>query len=103
MDHNCHVEPIEKSVTPEEQGAADILTLWIGGMGCPTCATRVRNGLLTLNGVFHAEVDHLAATAVLLYNPHLVSVTDLAEAVAEAGAASNHHYEVLGILANTLA
>jgi len=100
MDHNCHVEPIQKSATPQEQETAEILTLWIAGMGCPTCATRVRNGLLALKGVVRAEVNHLGATAVLLYNPKLVSIIDLADAVAESGTASNHHYQLTGVLAS---
>lgn len=99
MDHNCHVEPIQKFVTPEEQETAEILTLWIAGMGCPSCATRVRNGLLALKGVVRAEVNHQGATAVLLYNPVLVNITDIADAVAESGSASNHHYQLMSVVA----
>lgn len=100
MSHNCHVEPTRKSPTLEEDVAASaLLTLKIVGMGCPTCAMRVRNGLLTLNGVVAAEVDHQMAKAVLRYNADLVSVIELVDAVAEAGIESNHQYRVAAVFA----
>lgn len=44
MDENCHVEPLQKTATPEEQQATTSALLAVGGMGCPNCAARVRNG-----------------------------------------------------------
>jgi copper chaperone CopZ len=67
-------------------------------MGCPNCAARVRNSLLGLKGVTEADVDHLTGTADVEFNPNLVEVSALLEAVAGAGADGRHRYRAFRLL-----
>ncbi len=93
MDDSCHVEPVNKTVTAAEQASAHEVLLWGSGMGCPNCAMRVRNSLIQIPGALEANVDHRFGTAQVVYNPELVSVRQLIEAVARAGGDGRHHYE----------
>jgi copper chaperone CopZ len=70
-----------------------IFTVW--GMGCPHCATRVQNSLLSVYGVIDAYVDHLAGMAWVVFNPDMVTPDRLVEAVAQAGEGSSHEYTAL--------
>jgi hypothetical protein len=38
MDEDCHVEPVQKIATAEEQQATTMIMLGVQGMGCPNCA-----------------------------------------------------------------
>ena len=57
-------------------------------MGCPNCATRVRNSLLSLNGVFGVDVYLNMAVAEVIYDREKIS----AVAVASAGNDGRHEY-----------
>ncbi len=92
MEENCHVEPIQKTTTVEERLKTNIAFLTVWGMGCPNCAARVRNGLISLNGVINANVDHIAGVARVIYNPDLATVEMLTLAVASAGNDGRHEY-----------
>ena len=92
MDEKCHVEPLEKTPTVEEQRTTTSALLVVGGMGCPNCAARVRNSLLALTGVVEAQVMLETGTADITYNPDLTDVPALLDAVAQAGADGRHHY-----------
>jgi copper chaperone CopZ len=98
MDATCHVEPLHKIVTDEEQQTTTLIMLGVQGMGCRNCAARVRNNLLALNGVIEAEVDHLAGTADVEFNPNLVAVPALLAAVAQAGNDGRHRYQAFRLL-----
>lgn len=92
MDGNCHVEPMQKIATAEEQQVTEWIVLGVQGMGCVNCAARVRNGLIGLQGVTEAKVDHVMATAAVKFNPQLVTLPDLYAAVARAGNDGHHEY-----------
>ena len=92
MSENCHVEPIQKIATPEENRNVEIALLTVWGMGCPNCAARVRNSLVTLNGVVDAYVDHMTGVAKIAFNPKLATVEMLTGAVAGAGNDGHHKY-----------
>ncbi len=92
MDEKCHVEPLEKTPSVEEQRTTTSALLVVGGMGCPNCAARVRNSLLALTGVVGAQVMLETSTADITYNPDLTDVPALIEAVTQAGADGRHHY-----------
>lgn len=98
MNHNCHVVPVEKIVTPEERENTEHLILIVQGMGCNNCAMRVRNGLFALRGVVHVEVSHLTAAADIIFNPDLVTQNSLFEAVANAGNDGRHSYQAISVL-----
>lgn len=92
MDDACHVEPVHKTAPAEEQKdkASAFLAVW--GMGCPNCAIRVQNSLISLKGVVDAHVDHMAGMAWVVYNPDLVQIPALIEAVARSGNDGRHEY-----------
>jgi copper chaperone CopZ len=92
MDANCHVEPVLKVITSDERKNLTTVGLAVWGMGCPNCATRVRNGLLTLTGVVEADVDHTTGVAFVEYSQDLVSMPDMLQAVAQAGDDNRHKY-----------
>ena len=92
MDENCHVVPVQKNATDAERQFESMAALRIWGMGCPNCAARVRNSLISLKGVIDAEVDHVSGTAQVIYNPALVQTQDLLTAVKQAGGDGRHEY-----------
>ncbi len=98
MDENCHVEPVQKIATAEEQQATTVMLLGVQGMGCPNCAARVRNSLLGLKGVIEAEVDHATGTADVEFNPKLVTIAALFDAVARAGNDGRHRYQAYRLM-----
>jgi len=99
-NENCHVEPIEKLVDESAFRTSQATYLSVSGMGCPRCAARVRNGLLTLDGVLLADVQLENGIAAAAYDPQRVTPEALTQAVAGAGNDGKHHYmaEVLKIL-----
>jgi copper chaperone CopZ len=92
MDENCHVEALQKTATAEEQQTTTSALLAVWGMGCPNCAARVRNSLISLKGVVDAEVDHTIGMAEVVFNPSLTAIPALIEAVARAGGDGRHEY-----------
>ena len=93
MDENCYVEPIYKNtVSGEALRKADSALLAIWGMGCPNCATRVRNSLLALEGVYGVDVSLNMALAEVRYDGKKVSTEMLVNAVSRAGNDGRHEY-----------
>lgn len=93
MEENCYVKPVYKDLAPAEQlQKADKATLIVWGMGCPNCATRVRNSLLSLNGVLGVDVYLNMAVAEVSYDREQISPTVFAAAVASAGNDGRHEY-----------
>ncbi|HSG42073.1 MAG TPA: cation transporter [Anaerolineales bacterium] len=93
MDDNCHVEPIYKdSVSAETLRNADNALLAVWGMGCENCVTRVRNSLLSVEGVFGVDVYLNMAMAEVRYDGKMVSPETLVNAVARAGNDGRHEY-----------
>ena len=93
MDQNCHVEPIQKTVLDSVLKNADTTLLAVSGMGCPNCAARVRNGLVSLEGVHHAETYLDTGLAEVYFDGGKVTPEMLIEAVA--GNDGRHHYEAV--------
>ena len=94
MDENCYVEPIYKGVVSADQlQKADTATLVVWGMGCENCATRVRNSLLTLDGVFGVDVYLNMAVAEVSYNQEKISAHQMVEAISAAGNDGRHNYQ----------
>ena len=89
---NCHVDPVEKTVSPASLRAADRAFLLVWGMGCPSCAMRVRNSLLRLDGVLAVDVDLERGLARVMYDAAQVTPEALPPAVAAAGHDGQHRY-----------
>lgn len=93
MDESCYVEPIYKNMTHADQlQKADKATLIVSGMGCNNCVTRVRNSLLSLEGVYGVDVFLNMAVAEILYDREKISPTEFVPAVARAGNDGRHEY-----------
>jgi copper chaperone CopZ len=95
MDQNCHVEPIQKTVLESALKNADTTLLAVSGMGCPNCAARVRNGLISLDGVHQADIDLDMGLVEVYFDGGKVAPEMLIEAVAGAGNDGRHHYEAV--------
>lgn len=93
----CHVDPVLKSVDPKLLDRSATAFLAVSGMGCPTCAARVRNALVTTEGVVEAEVDHGSGLAVVSYLPDAVNVDAMTRAVSSAAAGTHHTYEAVPV------
>lgn len=93
MDDNCQVVPIQKTITAEERRNIEMALLTVWGMGCPNCETRVRNSLLSLNGVVYAYVDHTAGIAGVAFNSEMVDIEMLIIVVSSAGNDGRHEYK----------
>ncbi len=78
---------------------ADRALLSIGGMGCSNCATRVRNGLLSVEGVYGADVYLNMSLAEVYYDSRKVSPDVLKDAVQRAGNDGRHEYHAVVIAA----
>lgn len=93
MSDNCHVEPIHKTVLDHVIQSADRILLSISGMGCQNCVTRVRNSLVTLDGVYDADVLLNMRVAEIYFDETKVSTEAIIQAVAGAGNDGRHHYQ----------
>lgn len=93
MEDNCHVEPIQKTISAEESRNVEMALLTVSGMGCPNCASRVRNGLLSLRGVVNAYADHTAGIAGVAFNHEIVNIEMLINTVARAGNDGRYIYD----------
>lgn len=91
---NCQVESeaLEKPFDPGRLDQAAVAYLAVGGMGCPRCATRVRNGLLALGGTLLAEVFLQEGLAAVACDPERAGPEDLVGAVAGSGHDGRHRY-----------
>lgn len=89
---NCHVDPVEKPLDRSALAQAEAAFLSVSGMGCPTCANRVRNGLLNLAGVLYADVLLQNGVATVAFDPRQVTPASLVTAVYESGNGGRHEY-----------
>lgn len=92
MEENCKVEPIYKTATVDQIQKADNATLAVWGMGCENCVTRVRNSLLSLDGVYGVDVFLNMALAEVRYDSKKISADALLSAVTSAGNDGRHNY-----------
>ena len=68
------------------------VTVRIGGMVCASCAQVIEISLADLDGVYEARVNLAAETAQIVYNPALVTASDIRAAIEDAG------YQYLGLV-----
>jgi copper chaperone CopZ len=98
MDDSCYVEPVKKSVSPVDYEEARMVMLAVDGMGCPNCATRIRNSLIRLDGVLETHVYHNLQLAEVVFDPRSTNPTDFVRAVLTAGDDGRHAYQARVIL-----
>lgn len=93
VPEGCHVEPARPRPRPHTKGPCALVQMDVRGMGCPACATRVRNALLAVPGVLDADVRLEAGLGSVLYDPIYTYSERLANVVFQAGRASHHDYQ----------
>lgn len=94
-DTECHVPEIEKPNDLEAPESAARALLGVMGMGCPTCATRVRNALLAEPGVLSVQIDLSHGLARVAYDRERTTERGLLDAVAAAGDVRHTYQAVL--------
>lgn len=87
----CQVQQIEPKKAPRGRVNASI-RLVIAGMGCPNCARRVRNALVSEEGVGDATVKLIPPVSHVLYDADRVTKERLIAAVGRAGVGTHHQY-----------
>ena len=75
--------------------ASERVRLDIDGMTCASCATRVEKKLSRVEGVEGSSVNYATEEATVVYDPALVEVDDLLEAVSAAGYSAHVHGEAV--------
>ena len=95
-EQKCHVDRIDIDVDREALEEAERRFLYVTGMGCPTCATRVHNALLGVPGVLAVDVD-LDSGMGEVWLDGLVSTDALLDAVIDAGSQTQHRYRAVPV------
>ncbi len=90
--HACHVDPVDKTVDPQRLSHASLVHLLVRGMDGPTCAMRVRNVLLRVDGVLAVDVFLEQGMATVRYDPAQVKPSALPDALATADESGHHRY-----------
>lgn len=85
MDGNYHMVPVDKPASPGDCEEAMMVMLAVDGMGCPNCATRIRNSLIGLDGVLEAYVYQSLQLAEVIFDPRSAGPMDFVRAVSSAG------------------
>ncbi|HOB18691.1 MAG TPA: heavy metal translocating P-type ATPase [Candidatus Methanoculleus thermohydrogenotrophicum] len=93
-------DPTKASLADLEQTVSDAgygvvhseVTVRVGGMVCASCARVVETTLADLDGVYEARVNLATETARVVYNPALVTISEIRAAIEDAG------YQYLGLL-----
>jgi copper chaperone CopZ len=88
----CVVKLIEKEVDAQQLAQAATVILRVRGMGCPTCALRVHNGLLAIEGVLAVEVALQYGLARVWYDAGRLQPQTLTELLPVVTADGRHHY-----------
>lgn len=89
---SCLVEPLHKPVNAQQLAQAETVFLLVRGMGCPTCAQRVRNALLQIEGVVAADIHLEFGVARVWYAPQVVHPETLGTRLLELADDGRHHY-----------
>ncbi len=90
---NYQVEPQDKPLDRDALAIPMFAYLAIIGMDCSKCANRVRNALLSLDGVLLEEVQLEQRIAAVVFDPKGITPADLADAVDGAGNDGRHYYQ----------
>ncbi|NIM95580.1 MAG: hypothetical protein GTO18_17925 [Anaerolineales bacterium] len=92
MSGCCGVDPFQKEPTAAEKSETIHIEFAVYGMGCGSCAQRVKNSLLRVSGVNDARVDYFSGLAQVMFNPEMTNTNELFQAVVRAGGDGKHNY-----------
>ncbi len=77
--------PLETGLREKASPEAKRIDLPVTGMSCASCASKVQDALLKLNGVESAEVNFAAEKATVFYNPSAGSVEEFIKTIKDLG------------------
>ena len=94
---NCSHYASVADATRQEIGTrqlapAHCIYLLVRGMGCPSCAMRVRAALLSVKGVLTADVLLEQGVALVRYDSEQAIVDDMLNSVERAADSGEHKY-----------
>ncbi len=89
--------PVEPKTAPEGRVTRHI-KLVVTGMGCANCAMRVRNALVSVEGVASVRVSLVPPLCDVLYDGDRAVTEQLVAAVAGAGRGNHHEYRAKPLL-----
>jgi copper chaperone CopZ len=92
MDQNRQGEPMHMVAQPDDLSESRMVGLVVQGMRCISCETRVRDGLLALEGVVSADVDWETGLAFVDFIPAKTNVDTIRSVVSAAGNDEQYHY-----------
>ncbi|MBZ0291503.1 MAG: heavy-metal-associated domain-containing protein [Anaerolineae bacterium] len=93
---NDNIQAKDTLASALEEATTVYLSVW--NMDCPECARFLHEGLSQMHGVVLLEVFYRQGVAVVTYDPGLIGVRDIVEAVALIGKNRCHYYgaEIIG-------
>ena len=95
----CHLIEIPNHARGSEIEAASTVRLALSGLGCGSCAKRVRNALISTPGVVDAEVNLSAAQADVRYLSEQIGPVGLTRVVSRSGTGTHHRYRAVPVRA----
>ncbi len=91
--NTCTVQNLDEAVTGAGYGVLrETLQIRLGGIHCATCVATVEKALMSLDGVYSAEVNLTTNRAVVGYDPDTVEISRMKKVIVGAG------YEYLGFV-----
>lgn len=79
----------------DEQEHIRFARLLVSGMYCATCAVRIHDKLVMLDGVLKAQVDQLAGVADVIFDSNFITLPSLIRAVIQAGDEDRFTYQAV--------
>ena len=87
----CTVKDLDAAITGAGYGILrETVQIRLGGIHCATCVQTVEKALLSLDGIYSAEVNLTTNRAVVGYDPDTVDISRMKAVIVDAG------YEYLG-------
>ncbi|WAI01585.1 heavy metal translocating P-type ATPase [Methanogenium organophilum] len=91
--NQCSVQDLDAAITSAGYGVLrDTLQIRLGGIHCATCVVTVEKALMSLEGVYFAEVNLTTNRAVVGYDPDMANIPQMKRVIEDAG------YEYLGFV-----
>lgn len=89
----CTIQDLDTAITGAGYGVLrDSLQIRLGGIHCATCVATVGKALMSLDGVYSAEVNLTTNRAVIEYDPDITDISKMKDVIVGAG------YEYLGFV-----
>jgi Cu+-exporting ATPase len=85
VEQNFQIGGQETLTMPNDVSRDQFALIRIEGMHCHRCEVAITKALMNFVGIHEVEVDFASGQASVLYNPRIATVSQMMEAVNEAG------------------